>query len=413
VARAPRAPGPRPIGGRRCVADPGNLRCVANPTLADVVAALDALYPPSLAADWDAIGLACGDPGELVRAVLFAVDPVEVVVDEAIELGVDLLVTHHPLFLRGTSSVATTTSKGRSVHRLIRAGIGLHVAHTNADHANPGVSDALAAVFGLRETRPLEPLPAPALDKVIVFVPEPDAEKLIDALAAAGAGDIGDYERCAWTTTGIGTFLPQFGANPAVGAVGEIAHVDETRVEMVFARAARTDVIGALRAAHPYEEPAFDIVELAGWPGDTGTGRVGDLPALMSLRAFAARVGSALPSTLGGGRVAGDLDREVRRVAVCGGAGDAYLRQASTSGADVFVTADLRHHVASEHLADGGCAVVDMPHWATEWPWLADAARRLRDALAERGTTVSTVVSTTPTDPWVARVPAETRKDPH
>lgn len=384
-----------------------------HPTLADVAGVLDSLYPPSLAAEWDAVGLVCGDPAEPVRSVLFAVDAVEVVVDEAIARGVDLLVTHHPLFLRGTSTVAATTAKGRAVHRLIRAGIGLQVAHTNADHANPGVSDALAAALGLADTRPLEPLPAPALDKIVVFVPESDSEKLIDALAAAGAGELGDYARCAWTTTGVGTFVPGPGANPTVGAVGDIARVEEMRVEMVFARATRSQVIEALRAAHPYEEPAFDVVELAGWAGNEGTGRVGELPAPMTLRAFAALVGSVLPATVGGGRVAGDLEREVRRVAVCGGAGDAYLRQASASGSDVFVTADLRHHVVSEHLADGGCAVIDMPHWATEWPWLPDAAGRLRAWLAERGTTVSTAVSTTPTDPWVARVYAEGREDSH
>ena len=386
---------------------------MANPSLTDVVSVLDVLYPPALAADWDAVGLVCGDPAEPVRSVLFAVDPVAVVVEEAIAHGVDLLVTHHPLFLRGTSTVAATTAKGRAVHRLIRAGIGLHVAHTNADHANPGVSDALADVFGLVDTRPLEPLPAPALDKVVVFVPEPDAEKLIDALAAAGAGELGDYARCAWSTPGVGTFLPRAGATPTVGLVGEVARVDETRVEMVFARVARSEVIEALQAAHPYEEPAFDVVELASWPGNEGTGRVGELSVPMTLRAFAALVGSTLPATAGGGRVAGDLDREVRRIAVCGGAGDAYLRQASTSGADVYVTADLRHHVVSEHLADGGCAVIDMPHWATEWPWLGHAAGRLRARLAERGTTVSTAVSTTPTDPWMARVHAEGREDPH
>jgi dinuclear metal center YbgI/SA1388 family protein len=398
---------------------------VPNPTLADVVAVIDGLYPPSLAAEWDAVGLVCGDPAQAVARILFAVDPVEIVVDEAIDRGVDLLVTHHPLFLRGTSSVAATTSKGRSVHRLIRAGIGLHIAHTNADHARPGVSDALAAALGLTDTHPLDPLPAPALDKVVVFVPHPAAEKLIDALSAAGAGELGDYSRCAWTTAGVGTFVPGARANPAVGAVGEVAMVDETRVEMVFPRGARDEVIRALRAAHPYEEPAFDVVELASWPGDVGTGRVGELPVATSLGVFASMVGAALPSTAGGGRVAGDLGRVIRRVAVCGGAGDAFLREATASGSDVFVTADLRHHVVSEHLADGGCAVIDMPHWATEWPWLTDAADRVRAGLDARGTTVSTEVSTVPTDPWVARVDAispavavpredpGTRKDPH
>lgn len=382
-------------------------------TLADVVAIMEGLYPPSLAASWDAVGLVCGDPLQPARRILFAVDPVEVVVDEAIERGADLLVTHHPLFLHGTSSVAATTAKGRSVHRLIRAGIGLHVAHTNADHANPGVSDALAAALGVVDTRPLEPLPAPPLDKLVTFVPEAHAGKLLDSLAVAGAGELGDYARCAWTTTGVGTFQPLPGASPAIGAVGDVTRVDETRIEMVMPRAARGEVIRALRTTHPYEEPAFDILELASWPGDTGTGRVGELPTAVSLREFATTVGSALPSTAGGGRVAGDLSAMVRRVAVCGGAGDAYLRQASASGSDVFVTADLRHHVVSEHLADGGCAVVDMPHWATEWPWLGAASATVRAALAQGGTTVSTDVSIVPTDPWVARVDAGARKDPH
>jgi dinuclear metal center YbgI/SA1388 family protein len=386
---------------------------VPETTLAEVVAIMDGLYPPSLAASWDAVGLACGDPAQRVTRVLFAVDPVEVVVDEAIERGADLLITHHPLFLHGTSSVAATNAKGRSVHRLIRAGIGLHVAHTNADHANPGVSDALAVALGLVDTRPLEPLPAAALDKVVTFVPEAGAEKVLDALAAAGAGEIGDYARCAWTAAGVGTFLPKPGATPAIGVVGDVTSVDEIRIEMVLPRGARAEVIHALRTAHPYEEPAFDVFELASWPGDTGTGRVGELPVAVTLGEFAATVSSALPATAGGGRVAGDLSAIVRRVAVCGGAGDAYLHQATASGSQVFVTADLRHHVVSEHLADAGCAVIDMPHWATEWPWLWAAADALRAGLAQRGTTVSTDVSMVPTDPWVARVDAAARKDSH
>src|SRR5690348_9953815 len=297
------------------------------------------MYPPALAADWDSVGLVCGDPAARVSRVLFAIDPVEVVVDEAEQMRADLLITHHPLYLRGTSSVAATSAKGRVVHRLIRAGIGLHVAHTNADHAQPGVSDALAGVLGLVDTRPLDPLPAPALDKIVTFVPEADADKLLDALAAAGAGELGDYSRCAWTAAGVGTFLPGAGARPAIGEVGEVTRVDETRIEMVLSRGRRADVVAALRSAHPYEEPAFDLFELATWPGESGTGRIGTLPSAMPLRDFASVVGAALPATAAGGRVAGDPDRVVRTVAVCGGAGDAYLRHATSSGADVFVTA--------------------------------------------------------------------------
>ena len=372
--------------------------------LADVVGALETAYPPSLAASWDAVGLVCGEPAAPIRRVLFAIDPVEVVVDEAERFGADLLVTHHPLYLRGTTSVAATNAKGRVVHRLIRAGIALFAAHTNADHARPGVSDALAGALGLHDLRPLDPLPAPALDKIVTFVPTGQADELLDALAAAGAGEIGDYGRCAWTASGVGTFLPKVGANPTIGAVGRIERVDEARIEMVLPRRRRSDVVAALRAAHPYEEPAFDVFELADWPGSEGTGRVGGLPAPMTLEVFAAHVGSALPATGAGGRVAGELSKTVRTVAVCGGAGDAFLRSATASGADVYVTSDLRHHVVSEHLADGGCAVIDMPHWATEWPWLPLAAARLRADLEARDTTVSTEVSVVPTDSWSAAI---------
>ncbi|MGH8889824.1 MAG: Nif3-like dinuclear metal center hexameric protein [Acidothermaceae bacterium] len=385
---------------------------MADPTLADVVGVLEASFPPDLAASWDSVGLVCGDPADAVRSVLFAVDPVEAVVDEAVALGVQLLVTHHPLYLGATSSVAANSAKGRVVHRLIKAGIALHVAHTNADHARPGVSDALAAALGLTELRPLDPLAAPALDKIVTFVPEADAEKLLDALSAAGAGRLGDYARCAWTSSGIGTFLPLTGANPAIGSVGAVEVVDETRIEMVLPRSRRLGVVAALRAAHPYEEPAFDVLELASWPGDAGTGRVGVLSSSMSLEDFALFVGESLPATAGGGRFAGDREMSVRTVAVCGGAGDSYLRQATAAGADVFVTADLRHHVVSEHLADGGCAVVDMPHWATEWPWLPAAAAELRAAFESRGTTVSTEVSVTATDPWSGRIDSLSRKEP-
>jgi putative NIF3 family GTP cyclohydrolase 1 type 2 len=167
--------------------------------------------------------------------------------------------------------------------------------------------------------------------------------------------------------------------------------------------------VAALRVAHPYEEPAFDVFELASWPGETGTGRVGVLDAPMALREFASLVGSSLPSTSAGGRVAGSADQVVRKVAVCGGSGGSLLAAATASGADVFVTSDLRHHVVSEHLAEGGCAVVDMPHWATEWPWLPDAAARLRASLEARGTTVGTEVSVLVTDPWNGHI--ESRKD--
>lgn len=260
---------------------------------------MEGLYDPSWAEPWDAVGLVCGDPGQTVRKVLFAVDPVAAVVDEALGWGADLIVTHHPLYLRGTTSVAATTFKGRVVHRLIGNGVALHTAHTNADVADPGVSDALARAVGLTgELRPLQP-----------------------------------------------------------------------------------------SAADPRR----------------GLGRVGTLPSAMPLGEFAALAASGLPRTAGPLRVAGDVSRPVRTVAVCGGAGDSLLATARAARADVYLTADLRHHPASEHMeADERPALIDASHWATEWPWLADAARRLTSGLAARGITVEARVSNAVTDAWTA-----------
>ncbi len=359
--------------------------------LADVVGFLEELYPPSWAEPWDAVGLVCGDPDSVVRRVLLAIDPVETVVDEVIEGGYDLLVTHHPLWLRGTTSVAATTAKGRVASRLIAAGSALHVAHTNADVADPGVSDSLAALLDLRDLRPLAPV-TESLDKLVVFVPVDAAEALLDTLSGAGAGAMGNYERCAWSTTGTGTFRPLPGAWPAVGEVGRVERVAETRLELVLPRARRTAVLAALRAAHPYEQPAYDVVELAAVPGHRGLGRVGSLPAPMRLGAVTSLAADVLPATAWGVRASGDPDRLVRTVAVCGGSGDGLL-DAAGAAADAYLTADLRHHPASE--APKGLALLDAAHWATEWPWLADVARQVAAA-----TTVDTAVSTRVTDPW-------------
>ncbi|GAA1073073.1 Nif3-like dinuclear metal center hexameric protein [Nocardiopsis composta] len=279
-----------------------NLRSVsttsAPPTLQDVTDAFEELYPPSWAASWDAVGLVAGDPAQAVRRILFAVDPVAEVVDEAVEWGAQLIVTHHPLLLRGVTSVAATTPKGRLVHRLIREGVALYTAHTNADTADPGVSDALAAAVGL--AGPLAPL-------------DPDP------------------------------------ADPA---------------------------------------------------GRRGIGRIGRLPEPMALEDFAAQAAAGLPGTAGGVRVAGDPKRTVRTVAVSGGAGDSLLDAARAAGVDAYLTSDLRHHPASEFAQHGGPALLDVAHWAGEWPWLADGAERLAGALGSRGATVETRVSTTVTDAW-------------
>lgn len=270
-------------------------------TVRDVVSLMERRYPPDLASEWDAVGLAVGDPAASVTRVLFAVDAVQAVVDEAIERRCDLVVTHHPLYLRGTSTVAATTAKGRVVHDLIGHGIALYTAHTNADHARAGVSDALADLLGVHDTVPIEPL-----------------------------------------------------ADPTVG-----------------------------------------------------TGRIGCLDEATTLADFARRVAAVLPDTAAGVRVLGSPERVVQTVAICGGAGDSLLGAVAAT-ADVYVTSDLRHHPAQEHGLDGGCALIDVAHWAGEWPWLPVVAAALAGDAREAGSTVDIHVSTVCTDPWTQHLGSST-----
>ena len=370
------------------------------PLLADVVAALEEWFDPRWAESWDAVGLTCGDPGEPVERIVVAVDAVPATVEQAQRAGAQLLLTHHPLLLTAVHGVAAVDPKGALVHRMIRAGLAHFVAHTNADVADPGVSDALAERLGLTALRPLVPMPAEAGDKLVVFVPTDDAQRIIDALSNAGAGHIGDYERCAWTTIGVGTFRPGPAATPAIGQAGHVEMVAETRVEMVVPPRLREGVIRALREVHPYEEPAFDLYPLVAVNSRRGSGRIGELTAQMRLDEFVRHAAQLLPPTVWGVRAAGDPARPVRTVAVCGGSGASLADTARAAGADAYLTADLKHHPAVEAVTERGpdtMALVDVAHWASEAPWVDVVAARLRERF---GTTVDVTASTIVTDPW-------------
>ena len=363
--------------------------------LSDVMAVLDEAYPPRLAQSWDSVGLVCGDPDEAIESVTVAVDATESVVAQVPERS--LLLAHHPLLLRGVDTVAASTAKGSLIHQLIRTGRALFTAHTNADAASPGVSDALAEALGLHVEGVLEPATGPDLDKWVVYVPAPDADAVREALFAAGAGQLGDYSHCSWSVSGTGQFLPHDGATPTIGVVGTVEQVAEDRVEVIAPARRRGAVLAALRAAHPYEEPAFDIIALAAVPGDVGIGRVGALERPESLAAFVSRVRDALPATSWGVRASGESDAVVSRVAVCGGAGDSLLGAVDAADVQVYVTADLRHHPADEHRRASGVALVDVAHWASEFPWCAQAAGILRDHF---GDALGVHVCPVRTDPW-------------
>ncbi|MGO2426476.1 MAG: Nif3-like dinuclear metal center hexameric protein [Corynebacterium flavescens] len=368
-------------------------------TVGDIRGVLDAAYPPSLAESWDAVGLICGDPQDPVNSVGFALECTQAVAQRAVERGLDMLVVHHPLLLRGVDSVAADTPKGKVIHTLVRAGIALFAAHTNADKARPGVNDRLAELIGISAGRPVVPVDPQILDKWGVQVPPEAVEQLKNALFEVGAGQLSNYSHCSFDIAGTGQFLPQEGARPVVGGVGKLQRGPETRIEFVAPSTLRATLTAVLKEAHPYEVPAFDLVEMAA--SDTmldqglGLGRVGELPEAMTLGEFTQQVADALPETVWGVRAAGDPQRLVKKVAVCSGSGDSLLSAAARLGVDVYLTSDLRHHPVDEHLRAGGPAVIDTAHWASEFPWTAQA----RDIL-KRETGVETEIINIRTDPW-------------
>ena len=379
--------------------------------VADVVRALETAYPPQLAESWDAVGLICGDPDAEVHKVAFALDCTQAVAEAAVAAGAQMLVVHHPLLMRGVTSVAANTPKGKVVHTLIAGGCALFAAHTNADSARPGVSDVLAELIGVRPGRPIKPIFLSGTDKWGVHVPPKDADGLKRELFHAGAGAIGNYRECAFSHEGTGEFTPVEGADPTDGQVGKHYTAREVRVEFVAPTTLRATLIDALRTAHPYEEPAFDVVQVAEPAGSRdleqacGLGRVGELDEPMTLREFTQQVADALPETVWGVRAAGDPEQMVRKVAVSSGSGDSFLADAAKLGVDVYVTSDLRHHPVDEHLRAGGPAVIDTAHWASEFPWTQQAASIVEPLGVE------TQVLDIRTDPWtVSEHPAATNE---
>lgn len=377
--------------------------------VSDIMAVLDAAYPPHLAESWDAVGLVCGDPEAEVTTVALALDCTQEVAEAAVHAGAQMLIVHHPLLMRGVTSVAANTSKGKVIHTLITGGVALFSAHTNADSARPGVNDKLAELVGITATRPIKPKLF-GLDKWGVQVPEADAEAVKDAIFAAGAGEIGQYSQCAFSFPGTGQFKASTSAHPAVGNVGELTTITELRIEFVAGRNRRSAIIDALRRSHPYEEPAFDITSLeptADINTAYGLGRIGELPEPMRFQDFVQQVANALPETEWGIRAAGDPDQLVKKIAVSSGSGDSFLNDVAALGVDVYVTSDLRHHPVDEHLRAGGPFIIDTAHWASEYPWTSQAQEILKQALPELEVKILPIR----TDPWTLSAHPITQSD--
>jgi len=340
----------------------------------DVIEAAERLAPSPLAEDWDNSGLQVGNPAARVNRVLVALTPLPEVFDEALEKGADFLLFHHPLIFGGLSFVDTNAYPGDLIARSVRENLTVHAAHTNYDAAPNGVSVALADALGLRGSLQVV-APRGELRKLVVFVPEDNADDLADALSEAGAGVIGEYTRCTFRTPGTGTFLGGEGTDPYLGERGRLERVEEIRLETVVPAHNVGRALSAVRAAHPYEEPAFDVYPTEGRPEGCGYGRVGRLPEPMTSAGVAEHISASLgfPAVLVADPKPG---HRVERVAVLGGSGGSFVREAAASGADAYVTGDLDYH---DVLLAGSLelAAVDAGHAATELPSLAPLAERL------------------------------------
>jgi dinuclear metal center YbgI/SA1388 family protein len=338
-----------------------------------ILALLGQAAPWDKSADWDPVGLQLGDLQHEAQTVAVCHEVTESVVGQVEEMGVDLLFTYHPLLFRPTTRLVAGRSPAGRAYRLIRQRTSLAVIHTNFDVATGGVAEALADALGLIDTTAFGPNDSAAAWKVVTFVPAAAADLVAGAMAAAGGGTIGNYSSCSFRSEGMGTFLAGDGATPVTGTVGTINREAEVRIEMTVQMNQRDAVLRALVAAHPYEEPAFDVYEVTGNLGMAG--RVGTPDQPRDLGRMVAKVAEALGDQ--GLRYNGDPVQMVGRVAVVPGSGSSFIGAAAAAGADVLVTGDVGHHRMVE-AADRGLAIIDPGHLATERPGIV----RLYDLVA-------------------------------
>ncbi len=351
-------------------------------TIADIVARLDALYPPALAEDWDNVGLLVSSPLAEARGVATALEATRETIAEAAHGGANLLVTHHPLLFKPLSAIRFDHPVGALVAEAIRRDVAIFAIHTNADWAEGGLNDQLAHALGLADVRPLEPKSRTTQFKLVTFAPRGRAHDVSMAMFAAGAGVIGNYSCCSFLLEGTGTFFPEAGASPFSGAVGELARENETRLEVLVDEICLRAVIDAMIAAHPYEEVAYDVYPLRTNPRRDGVARVGTFAQPVMPRDLTAR----LRELLGTRRVvgAGPLDRPVSRALICTGAGASLIEKSARLGDAVVVTGDMKYHDA-RHAEDLGVAVLDVGHFASEIGFARMVESALEGALARDG----------------------------
>lgn len=324
----------------------------------EIIQLFESWSPKKIAAmDGDPIGLAIGTLNKPVSKVLVTLDVNEKVVDEAIENGCQLIISHHPPIFRKLANLRTDNPKGQLLEKCIKNDIAVYAAHTNLDVAEGGVNDLLAEALQLKNCKTLVPTFTEKMFKLAVYVPVDYANSLRQVLAEAGAGQIGDYDSCSYTIAGEGRFRALDGAQPFTGEIGKLHIEQEVKIEVIVPETDKNKVLRAMLNKHPYEEPAYDLFALETPAKEMGLGRIG-IVETMSLKQFAEHVKKSLnvPHV----RVVGDLSSKVSKIAVLGGDGNKYIYAAKRAGADVFVTGDMYFHVAQDaesmglHIVDPG-----------------------------------------------------------
>jgi dinuclear metal center YbgI/SA1388 family protein len=326
----------------------------------DIIQALEAWAPPSLQESYDNSRLITGVPTDECSGALICLDSLECIVDEAIETKCNLIIAHHPIVFSGIKSLTGKTYIERVVIKAIQNNIAIYALHTNLDSIQDGVSFKMANLLGLQNIEVLEPKIG-LLSKLVTYAPKSHAELVMNALFAAGAGRIGNYDECSFSTEGSGTYKPGDSSTPFAGKIGHRHTEVETRIEVLLPNWLETKVYNALIQAHPYEEVAYEIIQTKNFHQSVGFGAIGILPQELNVLDFLQLV----KDTFGGGvRYTKTADTIIKTVAVCGGSGSFLLNKAISSGADCYITADVKYHQffdALEHLM-----YIDIGHFESE-----------------------------------------------
>ena len=347
------------------------------PRVSDIVGITNKIAPSQYAEAWDNVGLQLGDPGAQVSRIMVALDPGSPAVEAAIEASCNLLVTHHPFIFTPLKKISSADETGRLAIRALKNDLAIISLHTNYDIAPGGVNDLLAARLGVKGGLPLRVTGAEEYLKLVVFVPQGFEDRMLEGLSPFLAA-IGNYRDCSFQGAGVGRFTPGPGSQPFVGQLGAPRQQQESRLELLIVKERLSGALTALKSAHPYEEPAYDLYPVVNQGVIRGLGRIGLLDEATTAGGFALQVKTALKAS--GVRLVGEPGRRVKKVALCGGSGASLLHDAARKGADLLVTGDLKYHEARDAEALG-IAVLDAGHFATEVPMVQGLAGALLRAL--------------------------------